>query len=439
MRLALEVFQGLCGRRGPDPRHQLQHAKTRHRVARIVGPAQHRHHVLDMRRFQKLEPAVFHEGDVFLRQFDLEHVAVMRAAEQDGMALQRAAHFTRRQDLGHDVLGLVLGVVDRDVQRFLRRLPQSHQGLAMLPRSLRHEGIRAIENWLRGTVVLGQHHHVGFGTVPFGEAQNVLHGRRAEGVDGLGVVADHGHPLAVGLQRVNDFTLQGAGVLVLIDQHVIEVLRQTLRERRRLHHDVPVQEQIVEVQDVVLLFAADVLAVDPRQILFPFLAPGVLVLQGLLERQPRVDAIGVDRETGVLAGKALVLGRKTQLMTYDVHEVGGIAAVQHREILVQAQVFGRQPQYAAAHGVKSTRPHQPRGDAPVSRLTALLHRFRHDLLRASNHVLRRPPRERQHENARRIDAVQHQVRSTVRQRIGLSGTGACQDEQRAGIDPLVLR
>ncbi len=309
----------------------------------------------------------------------------------------------------------------------------------MLPRSLRHEGIRAIENWLRGTVVLGQHHHVGFGAVVFGEAQNILHGGRAERVDGLGVVADHGHPLAVGLQRANDFTLQGAGILVFVDQHVIEVLRQTLRERRRLHHDVPVQKQIVEVQDVVLLFAADVLAVDTRQILFPFLAPGILFLQGLLERQPRVDAIGVDRETGVLAGKALVLGRKTQLMTDDVHEVGGVATVQHREILVQAQVFGGQAQNAAAHGVESPRPQQPRGDAPVSRLAALLHGLRHDLLRAPNHVLRRPPRERQHENTRRIDAVQDQVRSAVRERVGLSGAGACQDEQRAGVDTLVLR
>ena len=96
--------------------------KARHRIARIVGPAQHRHHVLDVRRLQELEAAVFHERNVALGQFDFEHVAVMRAAEQDGVAFQRTADFTRRQDLARDVLRLRLRVIDGDVERLLRRI-----------------------------------------------------------------------------------------------------------------------------------------------------------------------------------------------------------------------------------------------------------------------------------------------------------------------------
>ena len=62
--------------------------------------------------------------------------------------------------------------------------------------------------------------------------------------------------------------------------------------------------------------------------------------------------------------------------------------------------------------------------------------FRDDGLRALDHFLRGATREGQHENARRIHAVQHQVSGTVRQRIGLSRAGAGEDEQRARGDAL---
>ena len=57
--------------------------------------------------------------------------------------------------------------------------------------------------------------------------------RGAERVDRLRVVADHGEPLPVGLQRVQDLGLQHVGVLVLVDQHVIEVRADLARERAR--------------------------------------------------------------------------------------------------------------------------------------------------------------------------------------------------------------
>lgn len=131
----------------------------------------------------------------------------------------------------------------------------------MLARALRHECIGAIQDGLGGTVVLQQYHHVGLGFVALRKAENILHRRGTKRIDGLRVVADHGHALAVRLQRVEDFALQGAGILILVHQHMIEVLRQCLCQRRGLHHDVPVQQQIVEIQHVVLLFSTDVFAV----------------------------------------------------------------------------------------------------------------------------------------------------------------------------------
>ncbi len=51
----------------------------------------------------------------------------------------------------------------------------------------------------------------------------------------------------------------------------------------------------------------------------------------------------------------------------------------------------------------------------------------------SNHFLRGAARESQHEDARRIDAVQHQVRGSMRQGVGLARTRAGQNEQRTRI------
>ena len=70
---------------------------------------------------------------------------------------------------------------------------------------------------------------------------------------------------------------------------------------------MPIEQQIVKIQHVVLLFAADVLAVQPREILFPFRTPGILLGESLLEGQPGVDAVAIDGEASILARKALVL------------------------------------------------------------------------------------------------------------------------------------
>ena len=55
-----------------------------------------------------------------------------------------------------------------------------------------------------------------------GEVEDVANGRGAERIDRLGVVADHGEAAAAGLQRQQDRGLQAVGVLVFVDQHVIE-------------------------------------------------------------------------------------------------------------------------------------------------------------------------------------------------------------------------
>jgi hypothetical protein len=57
-----------------------------------------------------------------------------------------------------------------------------------------------------------------------------------------------------------------------------------LRQGRSLHHDVPVEQQVIVVQDAIYLFAPHVFAVQAGQIRLPLAAPRELLLDGLLQR-----------------------------------------------------------------------------------------------------------------------------------------------------------
>ena len=94
---AARLVEHLRRRLRPDAGHQLQHAETRDAVARILDPAQHREHVLDVRGLEEFEPAEFHEGNVAPGQFDLQRRAVVRGAEQHGLRLERDARLALRQ------------------------------------------------------------------------------------------------------------------------------------------------------------------------------------------------------------------------------------------------------------------------------------------------------------------------------------------------------
>ncbi len=59
---------------------------------------------------------------------------------------------------------------------------------------------------------------------------------------------------------------------------------------------------------------------------------------------------------------------------------------------------------------------------------ALAQRFRDDALRAACHFERRPARECQQQDSRRIDAFDHELRDAMRQCAGLAGARARDDE-----------
>ena len=137
-------------------------------------------------------------------------------------------------------------------------------------------GIGNVEHLLGRAVVLRQRDDLRPRREAVGKAEDVFHRGGAEGIDRLRIIADHREPGAIGLQRMQDLRLQLVGVLIFIDQHVIEMAAHVGGEPRIGHHDLPVEQQVVVIEKAVLLLALDVCAIEPRQVRFPLRAPGKL-------------------------------------------------------------------------------------------------------------------------------------------------------------------
>ena len=239
-------------RRRADAGDQLRDAKTGQPAARVLHPAQHRQQVLHMRGLEKLQATELDERDVAPGQFEFQRGAVVAGAEQHRLALQREAAFAILQH----------GVGDPARLRHLvghRHQPRAFAGL-VAPQVLREalgrqrdHRIRGIEDRLRRAVVARQRDHLRRRLELGREVEDVAHLGSAKGVDRLRVVADHREAAAVGLQRLQDGRLQPVGVLVFVDQHVIEARADRRRQRRLGHRLLPVQQQVVVVEHLLLL------------------------------------------------------------------------------------------------------------------------------------------------------------------------------------------
>ncbi len=112
-----------------DARQQLQHPGAGETVARILGPAQHGEHILDVRRIQEFEAAELHIGDVPPRQLDLEMTRMARGAEQHGLLLQRHPGLAVLEHTVGDVAGLFDLVAHADQPRRCSEARSDHNSL----------------------------------------------------------------------------------------------------------------------------------------------------------------------------------------------------------------------------------------------------------------------------------------------------------------------
>jgi hypothetical protein len=114
-----------------------------------------------------------------------------------------------------------------------------------------------------------------------GKIEDVAHRCGAESIDRLSVVADRGKPRAIGCQRQKNIGLQPVGVLIFIDEDVVEPRPHLRGDGGNPGGFAPVQQQIVVIEHVVALFGSDISSKKPLQLGPPFVAPWVEIRQRL--------------------------------------------------------------------------------------------------------------------------------------------------------------
>ena len=197
------------------------------------------------------------------------------------------------------------------------------------------------------------------------------------------------------------------------------------RERSLLHQRMPVQKQVVIVERRIRLLAIHEFTEQSAQFLHPVLAPREALVQDVLKRAVAIHAMRIDRKAGVLSREPSLLRREAAFVAKQVDEVGGIAAIHHAEIRRDAERQRVFTQQSVRDGMEGAGPGQAHGCRP-----ALVQCFADDALCATCHLKRGPARECQQQDARRVHALDHELRDTMRQCVRLSGPRARNDEQR---------
>ncbi len=133
-----------------------------------------------------------------------------------------------------------------------------------------------------------------------GKVEDVAHGRGAERVDRLGVVADDRQAAASGLERQQDRGLQAVRVLILVDEDVIEAAADVVGQAGVADHLRPVEQEVVVIEHVLLLLGFDIGREQFLELRRPSRAPWIRCADDLLDRHLGVDAARIDRETRAL-------------------------------------------------------------------------------------------------------------------------------------------
>src|SRR5262249_23202958 len=131
-------------------------------------------------------------------------------------------------------------------------------------------------------------------------------------------------------------------------------------------------------------------------------------------------------KAGIVASGALVGLRETEMVTEQIHQLSRILAIMNGEVTVKSDLVRIFAQQSAADRMECPRPGQ--GINHQSRL------FRQDLrgdpLNPADHLLRRSPGKGEEHDATRINAPNNEMGHTVGERLCLSRTCPCIDEQR---------
>ena len=121
----------------------------------------------------------------------------------------------------------------RHQARPLRRDRVAPQRLGEALAGQRDHRVGGVQDRLRRAVVALQREHPRRRREARRKVEDVAHFGGAERVDRLRVVAHHREAAPVGLEREQDLGLQAVGVLVFVDQHMVEARADVTRRARR--------------------------------------------------------------------------------------------------------------------------------------------------------------------------------------------------------------
>ena len=144
-------------------------------------------------------------------------------AEEHGLLLELRALLAVLEDALAEPLRLLVLVAAGDEHRAAALGAPGPELLVAALGGLGDDRVGGRDDGRRGAVVARERAHCRAGKALL-EVEDVAHRGGAEAVDGLGVVADAGDAGAAGAQQRDDVGLQRVGVLVLVDQHVVEAL-----------------------------------------------------------------------------------------------------------------------------------------------------------------------------------------------------------------------
>jgi hypothetical protein len=165
-----------------------------------------------------------------------------------------------------DIFGLSCLILDIGQEWALHRRLIRIKGFRDLLTGPSDHCIRGIEDRPGGAVIaLERADRSGRGEM-VGKVENVPNGCRAERIDRLRIVADDCETGAVGPQRQQDFGLEPVGVLVLVNEDMVETAADLHCDGWFDHRMAPVQQEVVVIEDVVPLLGHDIGLEQPTKL-----------------------------------------------------------------------------------------------------------------------------------------------------------------------------
>ena len=138
----------------------------------------------------------------------------------------------------------------------------------------------------------------------------------------MGVGTDNRQAAAAGLESQQDGGLQTVGVLILVDQDVVEAPADVIGQAGVADHLRPVEQEVVVIENVLLLLGFDVGREQFLQLRRPSGAPWIRGADDLLDRHLGIDAARIDGKAGAFGRKATFGLGESLFMPDQVHEVG---------------------------------------------------------------------------------------------------------------------